>query len=325
MFRSSNTVFVSGLPACISSGAHWAQRVCFQAVLVGKNEPWCGKDRHDSATTLPADRRAPRICWGGTVSRFRGESMDILSGAIVARRVTEIEVSKRKWYPQEINKKCFIRAGTESITSSQSTVTLQTDLFPVFIFFSAGSESVLCSLPAPENPQLEAACAREEGGFRGQSENRDWAMEPDDQRDVGRAQHGRPAQSKFVTEECVCGKVWVCAWKVERKENPRKQMCWWVIICLYYSYPPCLYQTLLSLSCCLCACLSYQASLDFLGVVEIPSGLYKIKYTYLNKSEVSCVEPGVTVTSLFFTSLPLFLCALYLYFIGQRYERYALN
>lgn len=50
---------------------------------------------------------------------------------------------------------------------------LLSDLDPVFFSFPVGGEGVLGSLPAPANPQPEAACSGQEGGVRGQFENGD--------------------------------------------------------------------------------------------------------------------------------------------------------
>lgn len=48
--------------------------MCLQAVLVGQDESWRGEDCHDSTSALPADRWPTRICGGGPVPGFRGES-----------------------------------------------------------------------------------------------------------------------------------------------------------------------------------------------------------------------------------------------------------
>lgn len=45
-----------------------------QAVLLCQDKPWCGEDRHDSATALPVDRGPTGIHGGGTVPGFRGET-----------------------------------------------------------------------------------------------------------------------------------------------------------------------------------------------------------------------------------------------------------
>lgn len=63
----------SGVPACICLGAHWAQRVCLQAVLLSQDESRCGEDCHDPTTALLADWWTTGICGGGPVPRFRGE------------------------------------------------------------------------------------------------------------------------------------------------------------------------------------------------------------------------------------------------------------
>lgn len=41
------------------------------------------------------------------------------------------------------------------------------------LFISVGREGVLGSLPAPANPEPEAACSRPKGGVRGQFKNGD--------------------------------------------------------------------------------------------------------------------------------------------------------
>lgn len=67
----------------------------------------------------------------------------------------------------------------------------------IVIALSQGGEGVLGSLPAPANPQPEVARARQERGVRGQSENGDGPVEHDGEGDVGRTQHGRPAQGEM--------------------------------------------------------------------------------------------------------------------------------
>jgi len=52
-------------------------------------------------------------------------------------------------------------------------VCLHSDLHPFLLSLPPGGESVLGSLPVPENPEPEAACSGQEGDVRGQSENRD--------------------------------------------------------------------------------------------------------------------------------------------------------
>lgn len=47
--------------------------MCFQAVLLSQDEPWRGKNRHDSAAALPADRWPTWIRGGGAVQRFGGQ------------------------------------------------------------------------------------------------------------------------------------------------------------------------------------------------------------------------------------------------------------
>lgn len=97
------------------------------------------------------------------------------------------------------------------------------------MFFPAGGESVLRSLPAPADPQPEAARSRQEGGIRGQFENGDRALEPDGQRDVGRAQHGRPTQGNTVVLKFEGIRVWE-----KRGINAQERKI--IIMCLYYSY-----------------------------------------------------------------------------------------
>lgn len=61
----------------VGPGAHRAQRVRLQAVVLGEDEPRRGEDRHDSATPLPADGRPARLRGGGAVPGTGGASREI--------------------------------------------------------------------------------------------------------------------------------------------------------------------------------------------------------------------------------------------------------
>lgn len=67
------SLWFSGVPSGIRPGAHRAQWVCFQAVLLSQDESWRGENRHDSAAALPADRWPTWIRGGGAVQRFGGQ------------------------------------------------------------------------------------------------------------------------------------------------------------------------------------------------------------------------------------------------------------
>lgn len=248
----------SGVLANICPGAHWAQRVHLQGVLFCQDEPRCGEDRHDSATALPVDRRPTGIRGGGAVPRFRGEPKDLL-------KMLSIRTWKLQVYP--------IRAPTVDPAERSRSC-----------FFSVGGEGVLGSLPAPANPQPEAACSRPKGDIWGQFKNGDWFVEPDGQRDVGWPQHGWPTQGKAVTEGCVCHceGIWGYTACVGEKRDIKE---WYHVVtyhapsllihCLYPSIRDCVF---------VCACQSVWTSVTFVGVVEIPWGVHEHKYTHLNKN-----------------------------------------
>lgn len=152
----------------VGAGAHRAQRVRLQAVVVGEDEPRRGQDRHDAATPLPVDGWPAGLRGGGAVPGTGGQSRSTAA-------VNDL-----------------VRGDLQTLL--QLTERERTRFYRPPPTPSPGGEGVLGSLPAPANPQPEVARARQERGVRGQSENGDGPVEPDGEGDVGGTQHGRPAQ-----------------------------------------------------------------------------------------------------------------------------------